>query len=994
MAKRVYTFGKGINEGRADMKNLLGGKGANLAEMSNLGIPVPSGFTITADVCVEFYKNNKQLPAGLDKEVEAALKKVEKSMDAAFGNPSNPLLLSVRSGARVSMPGMMDTVLNLGLNDETVEGIIRQSGNERFGWDSYRRFVQMYGDVVMGLKPEDKDAHDPFEEVMDALKDEKGIKADLDMTVGDLKELVARYKKLISEKLGKEFPTDPKEQLWGAIGAVFMSWNTPRAVLYRKMNGFDDNWGTAVNVQAMVFGNRGESCATGVAFTRDPATGENLFYGEYLINAQGEDVVAGIRTPQQVTKEGSLRWAKDNNVTEDDRTAKYPSLEEYMPAAYQDLVNVYTKLEHHYKEMQDIEFTIQDQKLWMLQTRTGKRTAAAAVKIAVDMVGEKLIDKKTALLRIDPSSLDQLLHPTFDPNATRNVITKGLPASPGAGTGRVVFNADDAEAWSKNKEKVILVRIETSPEDLKGMSAAQGVLTQRGGMTSHAAVVARGMGKCCVSGCGDLEISYSQKTIKVNGNIIAEGDYISLDGSTGEVMLGEVKTIPAQLSGNFGIIMQWADEAKKLGIRTNADTPHDAAAARNFGAQGIGLCRTEHMFFEGDRIKAVREMILADNLEGRKKALAKLLPMQREDFYGILKAMEGYGVTIRLLDPPLHEFVPHEEDAQMEMAREMGISIDAVKAKVASLHEFNPMLGHRGCRLGITFPEITEMQARAIFEAACQLVREGVDAKPEVMVPLVGIVKELASQKAIIVETARKVMEETGVKVDYSVGTMIEVPRAAVTADEIAKEAAFFSFGTNDLTQMTFGYSRDDAGKFLPDYVAQKILPVDPFRVLDRDGVGKLVRLAVEKGRGVNAKLKVGICGEHGGEPSSIEFCHLTGLNYVSCSPFRVPIARLAAAQAALKNAAPAKKAVASVKKTVLAKAKEVIKTAKAVKKAVTVAVKTAKKPAVKKAVAKKTAPKKAAAKKPAAKKTVVKKAAPKKASVKKPAAKKTAKKK
>ena len=994
MAKRVYTFGKGINEGRADMKNLLGGKGANLAEMSNLGIPVPSGFTITADVCVEFYKNNKQLPAGLDKEVEAALKKVEKSMDAAFGNPSNPLLLSVRSGARVSMPGMMDTVLNLGLNDETVEGIIRQSGNERFGWDSYRRFVQMYGDVVMGLKPEDKDAHDPFEEVMDALKDEKGIKADLDMTVGDLKELVARYKKLISEKLGKEFPTDPKEQLWGAIGAVFMSWNTPRAVLYRKMNGFDDNWGTAVNVQAMVFGNRGESCATGVAFTRDPATGENLFYGEYLINAQGEDVVAGIRTPQQVTKEGSLRWAKDNNVTEDDRTAKYPSLEEYMPAAYQDLVNVYTKLEHHYKEMQDIEFTIQDQKLWMLQTRTGKRTAAAAVKIAVDMVGEKLIDKKTALLRIDPSSLDQLLHPTFDPNATRNVITKGLPASPGAGTGRVVFNADDAEAWSKNKEKVILVRIETSPEDLKGMSAAQGVLTQRGGMTSHAAVVARGMGKCCVSGCGDLEISYSQKTIKVNGNIIAEGDYISLDGSTGEVMLGEVKTIPAQLSGNFGIIMQWADEAKKLGIRTNADTPHDAAAARNFGAQGIGLCRTEHMFFEGDRIKAVREMILADNLEGRKKALAKLLPMQREDFYGILKAMEGYGVTIRLLDPPLHEFVPHEEDAQMEMAREMGISIDAVKAKVASLHEFNPMLGHRGCRLGITFPEITEMQARAIFEAACQLVREGVDAKPEVMVPLVGIVKELASQKAIIVETARKVMEETGVKVDYSVGTMIEVPRAAVTADEIAKEAAFFSFGTNDLTQMTFGYSRDDAGKFLPDYVAQKILPVDPFRVLDRDGVGKLVRLAVEKGRGVNAKLKVGICGEHGGEPSSIEFCHLTGLNYVSCSPFRVPIARLAAAQAALKNAAPAKKAIASVKKTVLAKAKEVIKTAKAVKKAVTVAVKTAKKPAVKKAVAKKTAPKKAAAKKPAAKKTVVKKAAPKKASVKKPAAKKTAKKK
>ncbi len=1005
MAKRVYTFGKGINEGTAGMKNLLGGKGANLAEMSSLGIPVPAGFTITTEVCVDFYKNNKQMPAGLDKDVEAALKKVEKAMGATFGDPSNPLLLSVRSGARVSMPGMMDTVLNLGLNDETVEGIIRISGNDRFGWDSYRRFVQMYGDVVMGLKPEDKDAHDPFEEVMDELKAEKGIKADLDMSIDDLKELVARFKKLIVEKLGKEFPSDPKEQLWGAIGAVFMSWHTPRAALYRKMNGFDDNWGTAVNVQAMVFGNRGESCATGVAFTRDPATGENLFYGEYLINAQGEDVVAGIRTPQQVTIVGSQRWAKDNNVAEEDRTAKYPSLEEYMPAAYKDLVNTYTKLEHHYTEMQDIEFTIQDQKLWMLQTRTGKRTAAAAVAIAVDMVNEKLIDKKTALLRIDPSSLDQLLHPTFDPNAIRNVITKGLPASPGAGTGRVVFNADDAEAWKNRGEKVILVRIETSPEDLKGMSAAQGVLTQRGGMTSHAAVVARGMGKCCVSGCGDLEISYAQKTIKVNGNVIAEGDYISLDGSTGEVMLGEVKTIPAELSGNFGIIMQWADEAKKLGIRTNADTPHDARVARNFGAQGIGLCRTEHMFFEGDRIKAVREMILADNLEGRKRALAKLLPMQREDFYGILKAMEGYGVTIRLLDPPLHEFVPHEEDSQWEMAREMGISIDSVKAKVASLHEFNPMLGHRGCRLGITFPEITEMQARAIFEAACQLVKEGVDAKPEVMVPLVGTVKELASQKTIIVEIAEKVMEETGVKVDYSVGTMIEIPRAAVTADEIAKEAAFFSFGTNDLTQMTFGYSRDDAGKFLPEYISKKILPVDPFRVLDRGGVGKLVQMAVEKGRGVNPKLKVGICGEHGGEPSSIEFCHLTGLNYVSCSPFRVPIARLAAAQAALRNVAPAKKAVAKVTKKVIARAKEVIKTAKAVKKAVTVAVKAAKaKPAAKKPVVKKVAVKKPAVKKAAPKKTIakkavvkkapVKKAAPKKAVAKKPAVKKAAKKK
>jgi pyruvate,orthophosphate dikinase len=675
MAKRVYTFGKGSNEGKADMKNLLGGKGANLAEMSNLGIPVPAGFTITTDVCVEFYKNNKQFPAALEKEVAVALKKVENSMGTKFGDPANPLLLSVRSGARVSMPGMMDTVLNLGLNDETVDGIIRKSGNERFGWDSYRRFVQMYGDVVMGLKPKDKDAHDPFEEVMDELKAEKGVKADLDLTIADLKELVSRFKQLIVRKLGKEFPADPKEQLWGAIGAVFMSWNTARAVLYRQMNGYDDKWGTAVNVQAMVFGNRGESCATGVAFTRDPATGENIFYGEYLINAQGEDVVAGIRTPQQVTLVGSRRWAKDNGVSEEDRAKSFPSLEEYMPNAYKDLVNVYTRLEHHYKDMQDIEFTIQDQKLWMLQTRNGKRTAEAAVTIAVDMVGEKLIDKKTALLRIDPASLDQLLHPTFDPEATRNVITKGLPASPGAGTGRVVFNADDAEDWFKRGEKVVLVRIETSPEDLKGMSAAQGILTQRGGMTSHAAVVARGMGKCCISGCGDIEISYARKEIKFKDALVKEGDYISLDGSTGEVMLGEVKTRPAELSGNFGIIMQWADKAKKLGVRTNADTPHDAAVARNFGAEGIGLCRTEHMFFEGDRIKAVREMILADNLAGRKKALAKLLPMQREDFYGILKAMEGYGVTIRLLDPPLHEFVPHEEESQREMAAEMGISV-------------------------------------------------------------------------------------------------------------------------------------------------------------------------------------------------------------------------------------------------------------------------------------------------------------------------------
>jgi pyruvate,orthophosphate dikinase len=900
--KRVYIFGRGMAEGKADMKNLLGGKGANLAEMSNLGIPVPAGFTITTEVCTEFYKNNRQYPAGLKEEVDAALKKVEGIMNAKFGDPSNPLLVSVRSGARASMPGMMDTVLNLGLNEKTIQGIIKKSGNERFGWDSYRRFIQMYGDVVMGLKPVSKDEHDPFEEVMDHLKKQRKVKYDLDLTVDDLKELVTRFKELIKKRLKKDFPSDPNEQLWGAIGAVFGSWMNERAILYRKMNAIDDSWGTAVNVQAMVFGNMGDDCATGVAFTRDPATGENKFYGEYLINAQGEDVVAGIRTPQQITIDGSKRWAKENNVSEADRKNKYPSLEEYMPEAYAQLKDIYLKLEKHYKDMQDIEFTIQNKKLWMLQTRNGKRTAAAAVKIAVDMVKEGLISKEDAILRIDPSSLDQLLHPTFDPKAKRTVLTKGLPASPGAGVGKVVFNADDAETWSKKGEKVILVRVETSPEDLKGMNAAQGILTARGGMTSHAAVVARGMGKCCVSGCGELEIDYKKKIFKVGKQTIKQGDYISLDGSTGEVMLGQVKTVEASLSGDFGTIMKWADEIRKLGVRTNADTPHDAQVARNFGAEGIGLCRTEHMFFEGDRIKAMREMILADDLAGRKKALAKLLKMQRKDFYGILKAMQGFGVTIRLLDPPLHEFVPHEDKNQKEMAKEMKVPVNVIKAKVDSLHEFNPMLGHRGCRLGITYPEITEMQARAIFEAACQLKKEGVNVKPEVMVPLVGHVNELKMQKDIIVATAEKVMKEKGVQVDYLVGTMIEVPRAAVTADEIAKEAQFFSFGTNDLTQMTFGFSRDDAGKFLPEYVDKKILPNDPFRVLDRDGVGKMVRIAVEKGRQTKPDLKLGICGEHGGDPSSVEFCHMVGLNYVSCSPFRVPIARLAAAHAAIKN--------------------------------------------------------------------------------------------
>jgi len=902
MSKRLYPFGGGAAEGRADMKNLLGGKGANLAEMANLNIPVPAGFTITTEVCNEFYANNRSYPAGLREEVNEALKQVERIMAARFGDQANPLLVSVRSGARASMPGMMDTVLNLGLNDRTVKGIINKSGNERFGWDSYRRFIHMYGDVVMGLKPESKDAHDPFEQTMDALKKKRKIKMDLDLTVGDLKELVGQYKSLIKKRLKVDFPSDPYEQLWGAIGAVFGSWMNERAILYRKMNNIDDSWGTAVNVQAMVFGNMGDDCATGVAFTRDPATGDGRFYGEYLINAQGEDVVAGTRTPQQITAEGSRKWARENRISESDRKSKYPSLEEYMPGAYRQLDEVYRKLERHYRDMQDIEFTIQNKKLWMLQTRTGKRTAAAAVKIAVDMVTEGLISKEEAVMRIEPASLDQLLHPTFDPKAKRSAIARGLPASPGAGVGKVVFNADDAEAFSTKGDKVVLVRIETSPEDLKGMSVSQGILTARGGMTSHAAVVARGMGKCCVSGCGELEIDYKKRIFKANNKTVKQGDFISLDGSTGDVMLGKVPTVDPELSGNFGTIMKWSDEIRTLGVRTNADTPHDAQVARGFGAEGIGLCRTEHMFFEGDRIKAMREMILAENLAGRKKALAKLLRMQRKDFYGILKAMQGFGVTIRLLDPPLHEFVPHEKKNQEEMAREMKVPLSVIKAKVEALHEVNPMLGHRGCRLGITYPEITEMQARAIFEAACQLTQEGVSVKPEVMVPLVGHVRELTMQKEIIRATAEKVMKEKGVTIEYQIGTMIEVPRAAVTADEIAAEAQFFSFGTNDLTQMTFGFSRDDSGTFLPEYVEKKILPADPFRVIDRGGVGQLVRTAVEKGRKARPDLKLGICGEHGGDPSSIEFCHMVGLNYVSCSPFRVPIARLAAAQAAIKN--------------------------------------------------------------------------------------------
>ena len=905
MTKYVYTFGAGKADGRADMKNLLGGKGANLAEMNSIGLPVPAGFTISTEMCTVYYENNRKYPDELKKQVDAGLKHIETVMGAKFGDKKNPLLVSVRSGARVSMPGMMDTVLNLGLNDETVQGIIKQTGNERFGWDSYRRFVHMYGDVVMGMKPESKDEEDPFELVMAKLKKEKKITKDSEMTAEVLQELTQRYKKLIKERTKKDFPTDPAEQLWGAINAVFGSWMGERAIIYRKKENVPADWGTAVNVQAMVYGNMGDDCATGVAFPRNPATGENAFYGEYLINAQGEDVVAGIRTPQQVTIKGSKEWAKDNSISEKERKNEHPSLEEAMPAVYKQLVDVYQKLEHHYKDMQDIEFTIQKDKLWMLQTRNGKRTAAAAVKIAVDMAKEKLITETQALLRVKPSDLDQLLHPVFDPKATKKILTKGLPASPGASSGRVVFNAEDAEHWKVRGEKVILVRIETSPEDIGGMDAAVGILTARGGMTSHAAVVARGWGKCCVAGAGEVQIDYKKRQMTVKGTVVKEGDWLSLDGSTGEVMLGEVKTIEAGLSGDFGTIMKWADKARQIDVRTNADTPKDATVARKFGAQGIGLCRTEHMFFEGDRIKYMREMILANDEAGRRKALKKLLKFQTEDFYGILKAMEGYPVTIRTLDPPLHEFVPNEEKSQKEMAKELGVSLADVQNKVHSLHEQNPMLGHRGCRLGITYPEITEMQAEAIFEAACKLTKEGVTVYPEVMIPLIGTIEELKHQKAIVKQVAEAATKKHGVagKLKYLIGTMIEIPRAAIIADQIATEAEFFSFGTNDLTQMTFGYSRDDAGKFLQDYYDKKILKHDPFQSIDQEGVGLLMKWGVDRGRTTRPDLKIGICGEHGGEPESVMFCHKLGFDYVSCSPFRVPIARLAAAHGALKYA-------------------------------------------------------------------------------------------
>ena len=877
MAKYVYLFGTHKSEGDKEMRNLLGGKGANLAEMARLGLPVPAGFTLTTEVCTYYYDHKKKYPRELNGQIDRAIKEVEKTMGAKFGDPKNPLLLSVRSGARASMPGMMETVLNLGLNDEIITGLIKKSGDSRFCYDVYRRFVQMYGDVVMGLRPEGVEI-DPFEHLLEEKKHKHGVELDSELSAEALKELVDEFKAVIKKRLKRNFPEDPKEQLYGAIGAVFSSWQGDRAIRYRQIEGIPHDWGTAVNVQSMVYGNMGNDCATGVAFTRDPSTGKKQLYGEFLVNAQGEDVVAGIRTPEPIAK-----------------------MKRVLPEAYNDFVKVCGLLEKHYKDMQDMEFTIQQKRLWMLQTRAGKRTAAAAVKIAVDMAGERLINRKEAIKRVDPADLDQLLHPTFDASKKTAPIGQGLPASPGAATGKVVFSADEAEADTAKGEQVILVRIETSPEDIGGMHAAQGILTARGGMTSHAAVVARGMGKCCVAGCGDVVINYRKNSFSAAGQTIKKGDWISIDGSSGEVMLGQVPTQEAKFSREFGTLMKWADQTRKLKVRTNADTPHDSDVARRFGAEGIGLCRTEHMFFEGDRILAVREMILADDEKGRKKALTKLKPIQRKDFEGIFKAMNGLPVTIRLLDPPLHEFVPHEETQQKEMAKQLKLPLAKIKAKVESLHEFNPMLGHRGCRLGITYPEIYQMQAEAIFEAAINARKKRVKALPEIMIPLVGTIRELEDLKAMIDRVAREICASKKTKLSYQVGTMIEIPRAALVADQIAESAQFFSFGTNDLTQLTFGYSRDDSGIFLPEYVDKGILPEDPFQSLDQEGVGQLVQVGTDRGRSSRKNLKVGICGEHGGDPASVHFCHQVGLNYVSCSPYRVPIARLAAAQAAIK---------------------------------------------------------------------------------------------
>jgi pyruvate,orthophosphate dikinase len=903
--KRVYTFGNGAAEGRADMKNLLGGKGANLAEMNLIGVPVPPGFTITTEVCTEYNELGRDYVISVLKdEVEKAIEEIERLTGTKFGDKDNPCLVSVRSGARVSMPGMMDTVLNLGLNDESVEGIAKKTGNARFAWDSYRRFIQMYGDVVLGLKPQTKEDIDPFEEIMDEVKQAKGIHNDTELSTEDLKELVKRFKLAVKERTGNDFPENPWDQLWGAVCAVFDSWMNERAIFYRKMNNIPEEWGTAVNVQAMVYGNMGNTSGTGVAFTRDAATGEDIFNGEYLINAQGEDVVAGVRTPQQITLEGSRRWAKQQGISEEERAAKYPSLEESMPECAKELIEVQQKLEDYFKDMQDLEFTIQDGKLWLLQTRSGKRTGAAMVKIAMDMLRQGYIDEKTALKRCDPEKLDELLHPVFDKKAlsAAKPLTRGIPASPGAATGQIVFHADEAEEWASNGKKVILCRIETSPEDLRGMATAQGILTARGGMTSHAAVVARGMGKCCVSAANNMVIDYKTRTLTINGKEMKEGDWISIDGTTGYVYEGKIQTQDAELNDDFSALMELADKYARMEVRTNADTPRDARTARNFGAKGIGLCRTEHMFFEDDKILAMREMILAKDEQGRRKALEKLLPLQKTDFKGIFRTMDGLPVTIRLLDPPLHEFVPHDEKGQMEMAKVMGISYKDIHDRVEDLIEANPMLGLRGCRLGNLYPEITEMQARAIIEAALELKKEGVEAIPEIMVPLTGIVHEFKAQKEIIESTIKKVFSEQNDSVEYKIGTMIEIPRAALTAHRIAEEADFFSFGTNDLTQMTFGYSRDDVAKFLPMYIDKGFLKHDPFAVLDQKGVGRLMRMAIQEGRSVKPTLKCGLCGEHGGEPSSVKFCHTIGLNYVSCSPFRVPIARLAAAQAAIEG--------------------------------------------------------------------------------------------
>ncbi len=885
MAKYVYFFGDGQAEGSGEMRNLLGGKGANLAEMISIGLPVPAGFTLTTEVCTEFYKNNQHYPDGLTDQVSEALARVEELMGKKFGDPQNPLLVSVRSGARASMPGMMDTVLNLGLNDQTVQGIIDQSGDPRFAYDSYRRFIQMYSNVVLDMNGE------ILEQILEREKEERGVKLDTELSAGDLRQLVGLFKKKVQDELGQAFPEDPEEQLWGAIGAVFGSWMNQRAITYRKLNNIPAEWGTAVNVQSMVYGNMGEDCATGVAFTRDPSTGENYFYGEYLINAQGEDVVAGIRTPQPINKTKQQDGA-------------LPAMEDTMPECYAQLVKIRETLEQHYRDMQDIEFTIEKGKLYMLQTRSGKRTAPAALKVAVDMVAEQLIDEREAVLRIDPDQLDQLLHPSLDPKAEKQVVAKGLPASPGAARGRVVFNADEAEEQARLKKKVILVRVETSPEDIHGMHAAQGILTARGGMTSHAAVVARGMGKCCVAGCGEIKIDYEKQQLTTEaGLVIKRGDVITLDGSAGEVILGDVPKVQPEVSGDFAKLMAWADQYRKLKVRTNADTPKDSKVAREFGAEGIGLCRTEHMFFEGDRIQAVREMILANDLAGRKAALAKIMPMQKSDFIGIFREMKGLPVTIRLLDPPLHEFLPQTDDDVAELAAVAGVRFSDVKEHVEKLHEFNPMLGHRGCRLGITYPEVYDMQVQAIIEAACELVKnDGFEIVPEIMIPLVSHVNELKILRENAVKVADRVCTDYGVKVDYQIGTMIELPRAALMADKVAEQADFFSFGTNDLTQTTYGLSRDDAGRFLPDYVERGVFKRDPFVALDQAGVGQLVQMGTEKGRSTRPDLKVGICGEHGGEPSSVIFCHNIGLDYVSCSPYRVPIARLAAAHAALQE--------------------------------------------------------------------------------------------